>query len=721
MDSNNSNINNNLNGLNNQNYNPNNQAPVQNFTTPSAPVQNINVEPVQNITQIPTINPSIEQIPQQQVNTAIGNPVQINLDELDNTLDEAMIITDSIANGEQFSENSNVIVKSGGKKEEKKEEGIATHKYPLAILVGFVVIIGLFLVYFFVFMTPKNAFNRTINSFFDDTFSYLLELKTDEHPTTIEAKLNADIKTNYNASLYTQEMEINSLNEIKLANKRKKDPKAELTEEEKKQSDVEAKNYFLSLEKYNNASISVDTLADFDHGNYGLVFGTHNIVSFSNNNSDTIIGDNATKLSLFLKDGKFYLGESKLRANSILDEVLELNEQNTILSVINNLNYEKFKEYKESINKIKDDVLETINVESASRSIKFKKINGHSTLVLQSSIKLNKKDINDIINTVSDNYLKNDTDIIKMLSNATGLSIEKIMDYLKKINEKEYDIKDLRINLYTNILATNLIGMEVIIDNKYIELSSISNEIKFKIERFKEDTSLDFGKLPEDRLFDLDLVYKIENGNLDGYIFYNTDNTGIYSKISFEKEKTTNDLDFNGKLDLKLYYIDNSGKIYEDKPFIELQNTITIKIGKEINLFDKSSDVKTYVTKLKDSSKESISYNTALYNFVGNFNSLFTEFTCYFNTINKYTNYNKHSMAEYKQKNITLYPELIFKSLLKEEYNKKFSNNDTIMDAYSNFIKIGFNKDAALFIENYPEIYNDYSSGIDISSYTLKN
>ena len=169
---------------------------------------------------------------------------------------------------------------------------------------------------------------------------FLINLKSNDHPTTINATFDADVKTDYKASLITEEQEIKGDKNKNMSG-----------------SEQNGRKNYTYLERYNNMRFTLNTIADFDNGDYGFVFGTKDIVRFSSGNLEAKVGGDVTKISLFLKDGKVYLGESKLGGETILggneldDEknkyvmtgkVLELTENPKALSIINNLNYSKF-------------------------------------------------------------------------------------------------------------------------------------------------------------------------------------------------------------------------------------------------------------------------------------------------------------------------------------------------------------------------------------------
>jgi hypothetical protein len=78
-------------------------------------------------------------------------------------------------------------------------------------------------------------------------------------------------------------------------------------------------------------------------------------------------------------------------------------------------------------------------------------------------------------------------------------------------------------------------------------------------------------------------------------------------------------------------------------------------------------------------------------------------------------------MTDYKKQGESFYPDLIFKSLLGDKYS------DDVMEAYSMLVVcIGYmkwNYDSAIFVENYPYIFYDYSANafngqFDITNYS---
>ena len=693
-------------------------------TTPETPV----VVPTPESTPVtPAVAPA--PVVEPPVSEAVSSPIEttqahVQTDEsidnqevevkFDEGLSNDMIINDSIVNPNG---NDSAPVEEGNSVEQV--ENIKTHKFPIILIGAFVLVVVIVLVYFFAFMTPRRAFNSTINNFFDNTFDFLINLKSNDHPTTINATFDADVKTDYKASLITEEQEIKGDKNKNMSG-----------------SEQNGRKNYTYLERYNNMRFTLNTIADFDNGDYGFVFGTKDIVRFSSGNLEAKVGGDVTKISLFLKDGKVYLGESKLGGETILggneldDEnnkyvmtgkVLELTENPKALSIINNLNYSKFNDYKSIFNSVKDDLIKSIKADNLTRKLTFKKINDHSNLVLKSSISLNNSEINEIYKTVISKYI-DDNDMLKNISDATGLSVEDIKDKLKELNDENIDKNNININLYTNVFATNIMCIEVTIDNVYINISSINNEIVIIAEKYKvsNDVKLDLENLPEDKELAVDLSYDTKDETINGTIYVNNEDTGLYVEVDYAKQKDSSDTKFDAKLNVKFSYVDDEGTIYKDKPFAEMTGNLSITKGKEVELFTESMSVADYLEKLaaikKDESKE-----TVLYNFVGDFSSLFTDFTHYYGAVMKHGTFNKHTMTDYQKQGESFYPDLIFKSLLGDKYS------DDVMEAYSMLVVcIGYMQwdyDPAIFVENYPYIFYDYSANafngqFDISNYS---
>ena len=685
--------------------------------TPESPVQAVPAEaPVSDVSNTSVLNESIIN----EVQNEVGNinyaqttmtpqstptveqpavaPQDNTVINFDGGLSQDMIITD-----ENTDANNNLQVAAETTQTETTASNVKTHKYPIAIISGFAVIVIIFLLYFFVFMTPRNAFDGTINSFFKNAFNFLTELKSNNDYTTIDATFDADVKTNYEASLITKEQEINGDKEKGL-----------------KGSESNGEKNYKYLARYNNMRFTLNTIADFDNGNYGLVFGSKDIVRFSSGDLETKVGGDVTKISLYLKDGKVYLGESKLGAETVFggdelkDEktygkVLELNESTKLLSTINNLNYNKFDTYEKIINNIKNDVIKKIDSSDLKRGISFKEINGHSNMSLKSSIKLDGSDVNKIIREVTDKYLSDKTMIDDIVS-ATGLTKEEIEKEIKKLNEKTLKIKNVEINLYTNLLATKLMCIEAVIDDTYINISSISNEMTLKVVKYTSDIT-DMENLPKEKKLDIDLTYQMKNDKFNGTVFYNTKDTGLYVVLDYSKEKSNSDKEFGAKFNVKFYYVDDKGKIHDDKSFAEISNKLNITIGKKVDLFDDSMvmSVVDYVNKRVPYEKGK-TYKTALYNFVGKYSSMFTDFTHYYGAVARNITYNKHTMTDYQQKGESLYPEFIFKGLLGENYS------DQVMEAYSMLVVcIGYMEwdgEPAIFVGNYTPAEGKNYTGI---------
>ena len=368
--------------------------------------------------------------------------------------------------------------------EEKFELEKENRKLPVAVLIIFAGLLLVVIVYYFIVMTPTKVFDKAIDSIFS-TLTGVVDSAKDSKTDTAKLKITVDMETDGKINDFLDGIIFEAT------------------------SDVDIKNLDLGLE-------------------------------LSSKPGKTKISDeDSFNSKVYLKDGGVYVSNEKLDKTYPGKTVLYTDSDFTYV------NYDRIDDITDIVLRTKNEIVDIIQNDQLKRTITVKKINGQTTIALKANCTLNNKEIADIYKPIFKKYLQ-DEKFIKQVTSAIGsLTETEVKDKIKELYERDVVTQGIEVNLYMNLANTQLISLDVTVDDYFVEIDNL-NGYFYGLIKYK-GAKKDFEK-PE---FQLQFEYDANKGLLNGsgfidisgqdYIYSNFD----YTRVEENDKKVGNVLNIN--------------------------------------------------------------------------------------------------------------------------------------------------------------------------------
>lgn len=274
-------------------------------------------------------------------------------------------------------------------------------------------------------------------------------------------------------------------------------------------------------------------------------------------------------LKSYLRDNKIYILEK-----NIYNNLLEVGSNSGNLFSLNfNYNYEDILNI---MNSIRNTFIRELNEKNLTKEKTKININEKSLKVTNNILTLNKDEIEVLIKNILEDLIENN-EALKSISNLTNISRKDLVSTLKELKNDEnltVDIKELKINIYTEGLANNFKGIKFIIDK---------NEV-FSYLNHETNSILNI------RAGDLGLKLSFDNNKSN--IIVNYDDVPIFN-ADLTKENDKTDMEFEANIEVNDEILEAKGTAqYELK-----------RIGDKRQTFKLSGNVNTNINNEKSSFK----------------------------------------------------------------------------------------------------------------------
>ena len=266
--------------------------------------------------------------------------------------------------------------------------------------------------------------------------------------------------------------------------------------------------------------------------------------------------------------------------------------------------------------RVKTRIQKELRDDQLHRTIALKKINqdGKDTtaVALKVHCQLDNEEISHIYKTIFKEWLdswdKNgDNWAIKDLSEILGIPQKDVAEEIRKLYNRTVVTDDIDVNLYMNLANTELISLDVTVDNKYhAELSLLNGyySMRFYVnDKDREDQ--------EDKLFDIKATYDNDKGIVDGVGYIHNEHTYLivdfyYKRIEDEEGKKDGNTLYLTFYDGKSHYKD--GPVFdidgddinvtiEDEPFAQLKCSLDLQ---QNEMLDELKEFEDYALNSKE-------------------------------------------------------------------------------------------------------------------------
>lgn len=292
-----------------------------------------------------------------------------------------------------------------------------------------------------------------------------------------------------------------------------------------------------------------------------------------------------------------------------------------------------------------DKAVDIIDEKEVKRKIVRKNIGGDSKLLFKSILELDNKRLNEIYHKIlSDYYNGNEETFVnsngekekvralKLLTNITGLSEEKIKNKLKEMLDENLESDHVLINLYNSISARVSMGaIEVYIDDKYYYEAEVADNFF----RFDMGIVENRGELNEKYTARMQVLSDMSEGSVDGTFYLDNDNTKLIVTFDFDLIENSKGENIGNTLVLK-FYNNDTYKSEKKKPFavldckveyydnIDNEDKVNFDLKKEVENAYALPDIKINgmpKTSVEGLERINISEATSLLKFEKNFTS----------------------------------------------------------------------------------------------------
>lgn len=527
--------------------------PNNNYVNPVMPV-NVPTQEQPYVQELPVVqNVAVNQVNETNMVTKASDDVGNNI-KTHKSLDEDAV---SIAEGEAKTVISSadisddLVVKSDKdtskvevtNKEKDNEYILETNgnrKLPVTVLIIFATILILAVIYYFIFMTPEKVFDKAINSAIDTVENVIKNAK------------NSEIKT----------AAIDITTDVSMGPK-----------------DIE---YLDGLSFTGNLDVDLEKLA--------IAFGVDGHGKSKWVNYDA---------NVYLKDGAVLVSSKKLADTFGKDKVALYSESNST-----KIDYDRLDAAIRAFDATKERILSLIDDDELKRVITLKKIDEQTTIALKVTCDVNHELVEHIYNTIFKEYVSGSEDaknVIKDLAKAFGTSEEKVIEKIKELLERDVVTQNIHINLYMNLANTQLISLDVTVDDYYVQIENLNGIYLCTVEYGKN-----VGKSNSNPNLKVEFKYDNNKGLLNGIGII--DNEDTYLRVDFDYTRKENDKGrkVGNTLNLEFY------KDYDKKDMISIVNcTLDIVPNEKIDIKDKSnaiSEITDTIREEMDTNMESLKH-----------------------------------------------------------------------------------------------------------------
>ena len=460
-------------------------------------------------------------------------------------------------------------VKDKPKTEEKASDDNqgGVNKAPIVIVVIFLFFLILLLIYYFVIMTPRHVFETAIN----DTVAALgdaIDSVDNSNTKNLNLKFDFDLSTDEEQFKYSRLKDIKRLDGEKF--------RSNIS------VDLERGNLLLTLSATRPKKLNEKKVVDVSIYSYDGY--TYVLPKYYYNNTDNKIPFDSSKPTEIEND--------KVAQGDIFGMFINRD-------VSTRINIERVREMYQFAEDTKTRIQHELTDDQLHRTIALKKINqdGRDTtaVALKVHCKLNNEEIAKIDKTIFGDWNKGESpeakEAIAHLMSITSLSEKEIKDKIEELYNRKVVTQDIDVNLYMNLANTELISLDVTVDNKYhAELSLLNGYYSIRFSIYADD----YTEENDHRMFDIQATYDNDKGIVDGV--GHIDNENGYLIVDFYYKRV---LDESGKKDgnnliLKFYsgpeYYDG-GEGPNDKPYGRLDCSLDFQQNEmldELKDFDPS-------------------------------------------------------------------------------------------------------------------------------------
>ena len=402
--------------------------------------------------------------------------------------------------------NQNNILATGGDKPAKEKKG---SKAPIFIISVVLILVILFLVYYFVLMTPKNVYDKIMNDIFD-TFENVLK-------TTDESNKEVEIST------------------IGLSGK------ATISSNDIKALDGVGITYDLNIDTSQDktkAKIEIDK------------------------NSKAL-----TDILVYLINGDLILDPN------VQNTLIKLDPKQYNLESVTNLNVGKqsTKDLIYLVNKVRNVFLQDVNEDKISRSIAYKEVSkDQNVFSLKLTYDMDNAEINSIYKNML-NAISKDKTTLTTVARFMGFeedNVELVQKQLEALANKHVEIQKIHLEFYRTLAGTDTVACDVDSDTYKISVGSL-NDIYFATitKTVEKDGVIPFTIDFEYDTFNKRLIgtvkYKNTKGEEDTYEFdisqakINNTRTEIKATVKYKIPSKTNEvyaIDFKLDMDTNKNY-----------------------------------------------------------------------------------------------------------------------------------------------------------------------
>ncbi len=312
--------------------------------------------------------------------------------------------------------NQNNVLATGGDKLIKEKKG---SKAPIFIVSVALILIILFLIYYFVIMTPKNVYDKIMNDIFD-TFENVLK-------TTDESNKEVEIST------------------VGLSGK---------------------------------ATISSDDIKALDE--VGITYDLNIDTSQDKTKAKIEIDKNSEALAdilVYLINGDLILDPN------IQNTLIKLDPKQYNLESVTNLNVGKqsTKDLIYLVNKVRNVFLQDVNEEKISRSIAYKEVSkDQKVFSLKLTYDMDNDEINSIYRNMM-NAISKDKTTLTTIARFMGFeedNVELVQKQLEALANKHVEIQKIHLEFYRTLAGNDTVACDVDSDTYKISVGSL-NDIYF--------------------------------------------------------------------------------------------------------------------------------------------------------------------------------------------------------------------------------------------------
>ena len=402
--------------------------------------------------------------------------------------------------------NQNNVLATGGDKPAKEKKG---SKAPIFIISVVLILVILFLVYYFVLMTPKNVYDKIMNDIFD-TFENVLK-------TTDESNKEVEIST------------------IGLSGK------ATISSDDIKALDGVGITYDLNIDTSQDktkAKIEIDK------------------------NSEAL-----TDILVYLINGDLILDPN------VQNMLIKLDPKLYNLESVTNLNVGKqsTKDLIYLVNKVRNVFLQDVNEDKISRSIAYKEVSkDQKVFSLKLTYDMDNAEINNIYKNMM-NAISKDKTTLTTVARFMGFeedNVELVQKQLEALANQHVEIQKIHLEFYRTLAGTDTVACDVDSDTYNISVGSL-NDIYFATitKTVEKDGVIPFTIDFEYDTFNKRLIgtvkYKNAKGEEDTYEFdisqakINNTRTEIKATIKYKIPSKTNEvyaIDFKLNMDTNKNY-----------------------------------------------------------------------------------------------------------------------------------------------------------------------